>query len=239
VPTRRPRIPLPPSTIRSARLPYWAVALTALFLFACSDGTSPERGGDDQLTLSVRVHLLQDAGVPSLNTSLSDSEVRTLFDGANGIWEQGDVVWQIESIVREEPHNGEDFARALRGELPLTPALVASLLPADQLLDGGWDVYFVRDFGGLVGGIYISGGGVSPAVISSEVDPTGLRDLAGSGPRILAHELGHSLSLFHVACSDAGNLMAPGCPRGQRTQLTTGQVDMARLQASTGHPFGN
>ncbi len=232
-------IPLPPSTIRSARLPYWAVALTALFLFACSDGTSPERGDDGQLTLSVRVHLLQDAAVSSLNTSLSDGEVRTLFDGANRIWDQGDVVWQIESVVREEAHNGEDFARALRGEIPLTPALVASLLPTGQLLDGGWDVYFVRDFGGFVGGIFISGGGVSPAVISSEVDPTGLRDLAGSGPRILAHELGHSLSLFHVPCSDAGNLMAPRCPLGQRTQLTAGQVDMARLQASTGHPFGN
>ncbi len=76
-------------------------------------------------------------------------------------------------------------------------------------------------------------------MISSEVDPTGLRDLAGSGPRILAHELGHSLSLFHVACTDAGNLMSPGCPLGQRTQLTAGQVDMARLQASTGHPLGN
>ncbi len=233
------RIPLPPSTIRSARLPYWAVALTALLLFACSDGTGPQGGTDGQLTLTVRVHPLEDGAVPSLNTSLSDSEVQTLFDGANQIWQQGDVVWRIESIVREEAQNGEDFARAVRGEIPLTPALVASLLPTDQLLDGGWDVYIVRDFGGVVGGIYISGGGVSPAVISSEVDPTGLRDLAGSGPRILAHELGHSLSLFHVACTDAGNLMSPGCPLGQRTQLTAGQVDMARLQASTGHPLGN
>ncbi len=201
------RIPLPPSTIRSARLPYWAVALTALLLFACSDGTGPQGGTDGQLTLTVRVHPLEDGAVPSLNTSLSDSEVQTLFDGANQIWQQGDVVWRIESIVREEAQNGEDFARAVRG--------------------------------GGAGGLYIAGGGVSPAVISSEVDPTGLRDLAGSGPRILAHELGHSLSLFHVACTDAGNLMSPGCPLGQRTQLTAGQVDMARLQASTGHPLGN
>lgn len=233
------RILLPPSTIRSARLPYWAVALTALLLLACSDGTGPDRGSDTQLTLRVRVHLLQDAEVSSLNTSLTDSEVRTLFDGANQIWQQGDVVWQIESIVRQEAQNGEDFARALRGEIPLTPGLVASLLPTDQLLQGGWDVYFVRDFGGRVGGIYISGGGLSPAVISSEVDPTGLRDLAGSGPRILAHELGHSLSLFHVPCTDAGNLMAPGCPLGRRTQLTASQVDAARQQARTGDPFGN
>jgi hypothetical protein len=185
------------------------------------------------------VHLLHDTEVSSLNTSLSDSEVRTLFDGANQIWQQGDVVWQIEAIVRQEAQNGEDFARALRGEIPLTPGLMASLLPTGQLLQEGWDVYFVRDFGGRVGGIYISGGGVSPAVISSEVDPTGLRDLAGSGPRILAHELGHSLSLFHVPCTDAGNLMAPGCPLGQRTQLTASQIDAAHQQARTGDPFGN
>ena len=55
--------------------------------------------------------------------------------------------------------------------------------------------------------------------------------------RILAHELGHSLGLAHVACTTGGNLMAAGCTLGSRTFLNAIQITRVRLQAETGRPF--
>lgn len=54
--------------------------------------------------------------------------------------------------------------------------------------------------------------------------------------RILAHELGHSLTLPHVSCTPAGNLMSPGCAGSDRARLTAGQIERARAQAATGRP---
>ena len=88
--------------------------------------------------------------------------------------------------------------------------------------------------GGIAGGVYLSG---VPAVIIAEFDPSGARDLVGSGPRILAHELGHSLGLVHVPCTAEGNLMAPGCSAGLRTHLTEDQIATARTQRDINRPF--
>jgi hypothetical protein len=71
----------------------------------------------------------------------------------------------------------------------------------------------------------------------AEFDPTGARDLVVSGPRILAHELGHSISLEHGPCTTVGNLMAPGCTTGERTRLTEDQITFALRQARFNRPF--
>ena len=76
------------------------------------------------------------------------------------------------------------------------------------------------------------------AELSAELDPQGRRELVGATARILAHELGHSLSLPHVPCTPAGNLMSPGCPAAGRTRMSEAQVAAARRQALTGRPFG-
>ena len=211
----------------------WAVSLAAILAFGCGDGAGPEGNG---ITLRVRVHVLQEPDVAPLNTTLSDDEVASLFAGANVIWAQTEIRWEIESIVREAALNGAAYAAALSGQTAFTGNLIASTLPRGQLLSGGWDVFILRDFGGLVGGIYLGG---IPAVVTAELDPTGARDIEGSGARILAHELGHSLTLLHVPCTPDGNLMAPGCNAQDRTRLTTVQIEAARAWARSGRPFGS
>jgi len=211
---------------------------------ACSDsdsggGLSAPADSDpvSEIALDVRVHLLESDEFTQLSTTLTGPEVSTVFEGVNEIWAEAGVRWVIESIVREPAANQDlfgQFGQVVRGEIPFTSSVLASLLPREQLLVGKWDVFMIRDLGGSIGGIYI--GGV-PAVISAELDPLGVRDLAGSMPRIVAHELGHSIGLAHVDCVAAGNLMAPGCFQGVRTRLTANQTEIARSQARTGRPF--
>jgi hypothetical protein len=99
------------------------------------------------------------------------------------------------------------------------------------LSGGRWDAFIVDNLAALSGapGVFIPS---IPALVSSEVDPAGIND-AG---RILAHELGHSLTLDHVDCPPEGNLMAPGCPGTDRGRLTDAQIEAARAKAETGRP---
>ncbi len=203
------------------------VVIFTLFAAACGDATAPE-----VFTLEVRVHVLESTFAP-LNANLSDGEVASLFDEVNAIWSQAGIQWAVGDIVREPARNAETYEAILAGGVLPTTQTLSTILPLDNLTNGAWDVFFVGTLGGLAGGIYMPG---IPAVLGAEFDPTGNRDLTQSGPRILAHELGHSLGMGHVPCTSAGNLMAPNCPRGVRTRLTAEQITATRVQGERDRP---
>ena len=209
----------------------WALPMTSVLVTACSsDG--PTNGDFDSTTLQVHVHLLQSDFSP-LNTTLTEDDVRTIITGVNDIWQQAGVAWKVESIVTDDALNAAVYESILLGDLPATGARIASILPPGSSSDSRWDVFYLLDLGGIAGGVYLP---PITSVVVSELDPTGRRDLTGSVARILAHELGHSLGLQHVPCTPDGNLMAPGCQGGERTLLTSGQIDAARNQAAAGRP---
>lgn len=207
--------------------------LAAGLIAACDDG--PTAPPDDQaFILDVRVHLLESAESPALTTTLTETEVETVFEGVNEVWSQAGIEWRIESVVREEAENGEAFERMLRGEAPFGFQGVADVIPRANLAPGTWHVFLIRSLGGGLAGVYLPS---LPAVLQPELDPLGNRGLSGGLVRILAHELGHALSLPHVPCVATGNLMVPGCAQGVRTRLDESQIRAARIQAATGRPY--
>lgn len=218
-------------------LPLQSVLLGSLILTSCGGDAGPGQIASPdpaEVTLRVRVHLLS-SDFALLNTELTEEETAVIFGRVNKIWRQAQISWQVESIIREEALNAEGFAAMLSGEIPVSGDVIASVLPRDHKLAGGWDAFLILSLGGIAGGIYFPG---VPAALSAELDPQGRRELVGATARILAHELGHSLSLPHVPCTPAGNLMSPGCPAAGRTRMSEAQVAAARRQALTGRPFG-
>ncbi len=207
-----------------------------MLLAACveSDSTSPGPDEAGAINLEIRLHLLQSSELDALDATLTDDEVGEVIQAVNEVWAQAGVAWQIEQIVRETALNPDVFRQVLNDPSGNSASLVAAVLPHENLRPDIWNVFLIRDFGGAVGGVYLSSNRV---VVSAEMDPLGNRDLSGATARILAHELGHSLGLFHVFCTATGNLMAPSCPTGTRTRLEPFQVQTARQQAVTGQPF--
>lgn len=213
-----------------------SVALLAFALAACDSTTGPDALPDaskiETLRLSVRVHLLGSDELAALNSTFTESQIDTLFAGLNDIWQQATVAWQIESIIRETALNAEGYRRVMSGATSLG-SVIATIFPRENLLAEGWNVFVIGDMGSFAGGIYLP----SQVVIFPQSGPLGEQGTTGRGPRVLAHELGHSLSLEHVTCTAAGNLMSPGCGGGNPAGLTPNQVGAARQQASSGRPF--
>ncbi len=151
------------------------------------------------MTLPVRVHLLTSDSVVELQCSFTDSEIKEYFVGVNAIWAQAGIAWEIESIVREPvvtsdgyrdllaaaanrdgaPRPGQNRQRVLRG-----------LIPERNRLDPGFNVYIVEDLGSLMGGVFMPRDQI---VLYGRCGPKGEQR-----PTVLAHELGHALSLPHV-----------------------------------------
>ena len=188
------------------------------------------------LELDVQVYLLHSDESAALTTTLDAADVARVFEGVNQVWSQAGIRWRAAEPVRvEAPTIGALFEAVLNEAGSGRLGLVASILPPERISEG-WDVFFIRDLDGLAGGVYLEG---ISAVVQPEVNPWGIRDLEGDLVRILSHELGHALSLPHVDCPPAGNLMAPACRSGIRTYLTDAQIERARNQAVSGRPHGS
>ena len=71
------------------------------------DGMGSGMGGvdaavpaEDELTVLVRVHLLESDSVPELKSSFTDDEIRARFSAINEVWTQADIRFEVESIQR-------------------------------------------------------------------------------------------------------------------------------------------
>lgn len=207
---------------------------TALLAVGCGDSpTGADAGGTagpSTITLSLRVHVLS-SDEARLNATSSDDEIRAMLVRVNEIWSQADIRFELESIVRE-PLVEADLLPTLSGGGTITTGQFGGALPTDGLLQDGWDLFIVHDLAAAAGvpGVFFSS---IPAASGSEIDPAGINDPG----RILAHELGHSLTLPHIACPPEGNIMSPGCAGADRGRLTSDQIAAARAQAETGRPI--
>ncbi len=212
-----------------------SVGLLNACVIACSDSSTAPAGDTklEEIVLPLRVHRLRSSLIESLNAPVTLEQAQTLVSDVNAVWAQGTIRWIVEVLVEEEAVVTPTVLSAFNGATAVDFAVLWEAIGGDPQATG-WDVYLVRDFGTAgFSGVYFSRTGVAFAKLADENDVV---DLVNFGTRVLAHELGHSLSLPHVACPPEGNLMAPGCPGEVRTRLTGTQVTGARAQALRGQP---
>lgn len=198
----------------------------------CSKRKQP--AADSLIRLPLRVHLLEASGVELITTTRTPAAIDTLVAVANGVWAQAGIQWYLESVFREAAPEGGVLEQMIAGTIRRSREALVSIAPTGRLLRPGWNLFMIRDFGPIGGGVFyseISGILLAERGYGYELPP------AGRGGTTLAHELGHSLGLFHVACDSTRNIMANACGEpGQLRSLTAQQIATARTQARLGQP---
>ena len=170
----------------------------------------------------------------ALGSTYDSAAVGDMLTVVNRIWAQAGIVWELESLIREDALHSAVYDSLLRGEIPRTREPLTGFVPRDSLLTPGWNLFLIRDFGQIAGGVF------APEILGIVLAERGMGyDLpaGGRGGATLAHELGHSLGLAHEPCTSVRNIMANACWRSDLpSALTAEQVGRARRQASLGHP---
>ncbi len=206
---------------RTGSLRRWALQVLTLLL-------SPLAVAQVQaIELPVEVYLYRFAAAPELNSSLTEGQVRVMFDQVNAIWGKAGILWRVRSVVHAEAsaaafpamREGEDRAALRKKLISASPKGIAGRT---------WKVVILREFPVPGGGVYLPETGT---IYFAEVTRGGK-----TSPIILAHELGHTLGLPHLR--ETGNLMhrAAGARNNPQdtTALTGDQIATVQRQAAIG-----
>ena len=190
------------------------------------------------LEVPIRFHLLR-SEILNLNATFSENQISTLLADAQQLWNQACIRLVIEAVVenRLTPMQEMDYIQR-KDELEASGfrQLMLDVMPRSNLLRPGWNVMVFRAFERFSSGVYFS---EIPSVLFAERLP----EAAGSGlnpPIILAHEIGHALSLRHYEGADVDqNLMNVDIMQNQMTgtYLTPSQIEQARASAQSGDTF--
>ncbi|HEV2756800.1 MAG TPA: OmpA family protein [Actinomycetota bacterium] len=221
-------IPAAP-VLRQITLPVVAHLMTALNFNSRAIRTCPNPL-DPSVTLPQR-------------TAKTAADVRTLFDGVNRIWEQGRVRFDVVDIVEEvfahpdRPDcavDANEVGRILLGAAH--PGVINAYFFGTSAASGEAGVHTVaRRVDASTGAVLDMAEGVSMGdTVLMELFsgfPPIPTDMTGSGPaavQVMAHELGHYLTLDHVTTSPAPDrLMLPHTSTTNQ-HLISGEVDQAR-----------
>lgn len=167
----------------------------ALIMVPCSAGAAD---AFSRITLKVKAHLVRSEKNPRLETTLTERDVRALFEEVNAIWAQAGIYFELQGV---------DTLQA--NEIPAKRWYikdrnwVKSAIPTDQFSPAAIDVCFVKDMG--PNGFFYG----EPVVVCE--NPEYQKVTGGTTnivARVTAHELGHVLFLQHR--QERTNLMASG-----------------------------
>ncbi|MGY8651497.1 MAG: hypothetical protein ACKVKM_11925 [Verrucomicrobiia bacterium] len=207
------------------------------------------------LTLKVKVHHLK-SSFASINADPKLTNIRPLLAGVNEMWRSTNIRFVADRPVPLRAAN-RDAEKAFAGLFKpgvsatavaqLQSRILHKMLP--DLPDRGkvFHIVVIYTMPRAYGAVYLPAKGI---VLMPQVKFAALVDADGvwkdgspvffAQSNILAHEMGHSLSLPHVATQ--GNLMIDGNLRegggvGPGSKLTAKQIIAARRQAFTGGPY--
>lgn len=153
---------------------------------------------DEFLLVPVRVHLLAAKDSPSIQTTLTETDIARIWKKVNGVWAQAGMHFYIESLVREEVVESHPLPRNQIDREALLGLRTEGSRAGNMI-----HVHYVKEMS--VNGIYF----VEAIFVK---DTASLRRVEGGIdeplPRVTSHELGHAFTLPHR--QDSTNLMASG-----------------------------
>ena len=192
------------------------VTLIILAFFAPSRMTTALDGPNPSIVIPVRIHLLQSARYPALQSTIAEPAIRSVWTEVDSIWSAARIRFEIRSI---ETLTALDVPP--KRWLQRDRNWVKSAIPTEKLHGDALDLCFVHEMG--PNGFYYG----EPVVVSET--PSAYKVRGGASDRVarvIAHELGHALTLQHRDPKTA--LMASG---STGIDLTEREIQSARKAA--------
>jgi hypothetical protein len=183
------------------------------------------------LSIPVRI-LFLNTNVDNLRTSLEPAEIDGFLDHVNTLWQQACIRFELEStsVVDATPDGEASFTAAVANPQKGAVAQALETVVAEKdLLAQGWNVVMIERFGVPASGVYVANVDTVFFAVGKPSKPT--------HPTILAHELGHALSLSHFdGAGSEFNIMHSGGKGNveESIELLDWQIAAARDQAATG-----
>ena len=81
--------------------------------------SAPHESQSSLLRLPVRVHLLHSTESVLLSSTYTEQDVKNLLATVNVVWRPAGIVWELESIVRDEAPLGAQFDSVVNGSLKI------------------------------------------------------------------------------------------------------------------------
>lgn len=206
--------------MRRRRWSWWCLSLVLATVAAGPAGAGRSGFGlEDFLLVPLRVHLLTTPKSSALKTSLTQAGFERLLPELNRIWRPAGLQFYLESCVPEAAVPGPIPDHPAKGSFAWLP----QHLPTASRSTNALNLYFVKQFS--ANGVYFP-----DAIIIK--DTVTLRRVPGGGkeflPRVIAHELGHALSLLHR--QKYTNLMASGT-----TGIALNGTEIQQARFAAGH----
>ena len=174
------------------------VALILIAFIAPLHMTTALDDPNPSLVIPVRIHLLQSSQYPVLQSAITEPTIRSLWAEVDSIWSIARIRFEIRSIASLTALNVPPKRLFQRDR-----NWVKSAIPMTKLHGDALDLCFVHEMG--PNGFYYG----EPVVVSET--PSAYKVRGGASDRVarvIAHELGHALTLQHRDPKTA--LMASG-----------------------------
>lgn len=229
-----------------------------------NDDDETEDDSPDVFTLNLRVHLMQDiimphsTGIDMESWVTPENVTETIIPEVNAIWEQANIVWNIESIIEENVVKGDNYEASIKfiasterdengnSDPERLPHLYALMQPEhmskeEELGENLFHIYLFPFIGNTSQGNAMSGFNYHSVVgtWTNKHNSGGVPEKTlltenkssfdrGSLSRTISHEIGHVLELSHNDCN-YGCLMGGKYSDGYL--LDEGQITTSRLEA--------
>jgi hypothetical protein len=186
----------------------------------------------DQLNLKIDFYCYTFASEPTLDCTLNENQVKEILSEVNLIWAQANIQWELASFNTKEI-SAQDFSLAQNETATQIKSKLFKISPENTNQAKIWNVAIIQNFPSPVNsaGLYLPGGHTIYFAQTKKSNTSFIE----VKPYVLAHELGHSLSLGHVDAEESvDNLMGPGAINAEIPNLTQEQIQIIRKQALEG-----